>query len=334
MKLPIRSSFIAAVLLAIFGGAAMGQATTAAFTPPENLDYRKANVMSEGVRLNAELFSLKSLAGKPLPTIIMAHGWGGTAAGFRRDAVELAAAGYLVIVFDYRGWGESDSRVILTGPAPVKPAQYRKGQKFTAEVTEVREVVDPFEQTTDWFNLINWAMGEPAVDKNRLGLRGSSYSGGHVLYVAAYEPRVKAFVSQVGAFDSRPKSISLAGAAGDQVKTAHDEATKRARGEIGYPEAGQRVIGNLYGAPIRDKLLRWAPVEVADKRTDCAMLFIVAEKEELFDNRDHAKAAYDRARGPKKYVEIPKITHYGIYRESREEAVKLAVEWFDQYLKK
>lgn len=334
MKPTIRLSRLAGVLLIIFTATALAQQSTTTFTPPETIDFRKANVMSEGVRLNAELYSLKSLAGKQLPAIIMAHGWGGTAAGFRRDAVDLAAAGYLVIVFDYRGWGESDSRVILTGPAPVKAAQYRKGQKFTAEITEVREVVDPFEQTTDWFSVINWAMGEPMVDKNRVGLRGSSYSGGHVLYVAAYEPRVKAFVSQVGAFDSRPMSISLAGAAGEQVRMAHDEATRRARGEIGYPEAGQRVIGQLYGAPIRDKLLRWAPVEVADKRTDCAMLFIVAGKEELFDNKDHAKAAYDRARGPKKYVEIPKITHYGIYRESREEAVKLAVEWFDQYLKK
>jgi len=334
MKLTIRSSFFVAILLAVSVATALAQQSAPPFTPPETIDYRKANVMSEGVRLNAELFSLKSLAGKQLPTIIMAHGWGGTAAGFRRDAIDLANAGYLVIVFDYRGWGESDSRVILTGASPVKPAQYRKGQKFTAEVVEVREVVDPFEQTTDWFSVINWAMGEPAVDKNRIGIRGSSYSGGHVCYVAAYEPRVKAFVSQVGAFDSRPRSISLAGAANDQVRMAHDEATKCARGETGYPEAGQRVIGNLYGAPIRDKLLRWAPVEVADKRTDCAMLFIVAEKEELFDNKDHAKAAYDRARGPKKYVEIPKIAHYGIYRESREEAVKLAIEWFDQHLKK
>ena len=36
----------------------------------------------------------------------------------------------------------------------------------------------------------------------------------------------------------------------------------------------------------------------------------------------------------KKYVSIPNILHYGIYRESRNEAIKLAIEWFDQYLKK
>jgi len=300
------------------------------FKAPDTIDFRAANIMSEGVRLHAELFSLKTLAGKQLPTIIMAHGWGGTAANFRPDSVALAAAGYLVIAFDYRGWGESDSRVILTGPAPVR----REGLRFTAEVMEVREVVDPLEETTDWFNVIHWAMGEPMVDKNRVGLRGSSYSGGHVVYVAARDPRVKAIVSQVGSLDSRPKAVSIAGAESDQVKLAYEEATKRAHGELGYPAPRARVIGNLQGGPIRDKLLLYAPVEDAGKLKNCAALFIVAEKEELFDNKDHAKLAYDRMTGPKKYVEVPGITHYGIYTTAREQAIKLAIEWFDQYLKK
>ena len=300
------------------------------FKVPDTIDFRSANIMSEGVRLHAELFSLKTLAGKQLPTIIMAHGWGGTAANFRPDGVALAAAGYLVITFDYRGWGESDSRVILTSPAPAK----REGLRFTAEVMEIREVVDPLEETTDWFNVIHWAMGEPMVDKNRIGLRGSSYSGGHVVYVAARDPRVKALVSQVGSLDSRPKAVAIAGGESDQIKIAYEEATKRARGELGYPAPRARVIGNLQGGPIRDKLLLYAPVEDAGKLKNCASLFIVAEKEELFDNKDHAKLAYDRAPGPKKYVVFPGITHYGIYTSGREQAIKLAIEWFDEHLKK
>jgi len=156
-----------------------------------------------------------------------------------------------------------------------------------------------------------------------------------VVYVAARDPRVRAIVSQVGSLDSRPKAVALAGAADDQVKLAYDEATKRARGEIGYPAPRARVIGNLQGAPIRDKLLLYAPVEDAAKLKNCAALFIVAEKEELFDNNDHAKAAYDRMTGAKKYVVIPGIAHYGVYTMPvREQASKLAVEWFDQYLKK
>jgi dipeptidyl aminopeptidase/acylaminoacyl peptidase len=315
--------------------AAIRQAPATTFKAPDDIDYRRVNIMSEGVRLHGELFSLKSLAGKKLPTVIQAHGWGGTAAGFRRDSIDLAKAGYLVLTFDYRGWGESDARLILAGSSPVNPVSGRS-QKFTAEVVEVREVVDPLEFVTDWFNALHWAMGEPMVDAERIGLRGSSYSGGHIIYVAAHDPRVKAIVSQVSAVDSRPKAITtLGGSQEQQLKAAYEEATKRARGELGYPEPRQRgVYGNLIGAPIRDHLLRAGFVDDAAK-VQCATLIIDAEKEELFDFKDHGKLAYDRIPGKdKKHVVIPGITHYGIYREAYNEAIKLAIEWFDKYLKK
>lgn len=41
-----------------------------------------------------------------------------------------------------------------------------------------------------------------------------------------------------------------------------------------------------------------------------AMLFIIAGKEELFDNRDHGIKAHERAKGPKKLITIPNITPY------------------------
>lgn len=307
---------------------ARGPMRAADFKAPENIEFRTARIMSEGVRLHAEIFSLKSLAGKPLPTIIMAHGWGGTAANFRRDAIDFANAGYLVITFDYRGWGESDARLVLTGPSPVTPIQ-GQNQRFTAEVQEVREYVDPIEQTTDWFNVIHWAASEPMVDKNRIGIRGSSFSGGHVFYVAAREPRVKAVVSQVGAFDARWVASDK-----EQLEITYAEASKRAHGEP-YPAPRAVVVGRLIGAPVREKLLHYAPVEEASKVKDAAVLFIVAEKEELFDNKDHAKLAYDRMAGTKKkYVSIPEITHYGVYLQARDQAIKLAIEWFDEHLKK
>lgn len=304
--------------------AAQPQQSAPGFKAPDNIEFRTAKIISEGVRIHAEMYSLKSLTGKPLPAVIQAHGWGGTAANLRWDSLALANAGYLVIAFDYRGWGQSDGRIVLTAPPEKKD-----GRRFTAQVEELREYVDPMEQLTDWFTVINWAMGEPAVDKQRIGIRGSSYSGGHVLFVAAREPRVKALVSQVGAFDSRWVMADE-----ENRKLTYEEATKRARGEIGYPEPRVKAVGNLIGAPIRDKLIHYLPSDEAAKVKDCAALFIVAEKEELFDNKDHAKLAYDRMPGTrKKYVSIPNITHYGIYRESRNEAIKLAIEWFNQHLK-
>ena len=77
----------------------------------------------------ANLYSSQGAIEK-LPTIIMAYGWGGTMERFRGEAAAFAQAGYLVVMFDYRGWGESDARVILAEPEPVE----RPNNRFTAEV--------------------------------------------------------------------------------------------------------------------------------------------------------------------------------------------------------
>ena len=179
----------------------------------------------------------------------MGHGWGGVAAQLRRDAAVFAQAGYLAVAFDYRGWGASDSRMAAAGP--------------------VREVVDPLDMTTDWLNVLHWVQAEPQCDTAHIGIWGSSFAGGHVVWVAARDPRVKA----------------------------------------GYPAPRARVVGNLQGGPVYSKFLLYAPVEDVGKASECAMLFIIAEKEELFDNRDHGIKAYERAKGPKKLITIPGITH-------------------------
>jgi pimeloyl-ACP methyl ester carboxylesterase len=260
-----------------------------------------------------------------LPTIIMCHGWGGTADLLRPDAVAFARAGYFVVTFDYRGWGASEGRVVLTRPAP----RGKRGERFTAEVKEVREVVDPLDQTTDLLNVIHWVQGEKQCDGQRIGLWGTSFSGGHVVYAAARDARVKATVSQVPALDGR--WIVRAEA---MRRRSLQQATQRARGEIGYPAPGAVVIGNLRGAPLPEKLMRYAPVEDVARAPSCAMLFILAEKEELLDNQENGVLAYRRAKGPKKLVTIPGIKHYDIYRGARQKAQELAVAWFDEHLKK
>jgi uncharacterized protein len=81
-------------------------------------------------------------------------------------------------------------------------------------------------------------------------------------------------------------------------------------------------------------MMNYAPVEDVEKAPGCAMLFIIAEKEEYFDNKDHAIKAHALAKGPKKLVSIPGISHYGIYGLARPQARKLAITWFDEHLKR
>lgn len=291
------------------------------FTAPDDIAFRTENILSDGTRMAADVFAPTKLDAEKLPTIVMSHGWGGTAAALRPDAIVFARAGYLVVALDYRGWGNSDSRLVLAD----KNVEQQNG-KMIAEVKEVREVVDPIDQTTDILNAINWVAGDKQCDPDRIGIWGSSFSGGHVVYVAARDPRVKAFVSQVGSMDGRwvlaPRMRDTTFAAG----------AARTRGQIEHPKPREKY-GSLTGAPLIEKFIGFAPIEDIGRCEKCAKLFIIAEKEELFDNKQHAILAHERATGVKKLVTIPGITHYGVYNEARNRAQTEAIAWFDEHLK-
>lgn len=293
------------------------------FPVPDDVAFRTADIRSEGTRIAAEVFAPKRPASEKLPTIVMSHGWGGLAAHLRPTALAFAQAGYFVVVIDYRGWGKSDARLIQTEKTPEK-----KDGKLIAEVIEVREVVDPIDQTADIMNAIHWAAGENQCDSNRIGIWGSSFSGGHVVYVAARDPRVKAFVSQVGSMDARWTI------ANPTVRNfTFNQGTARTHGTIGYPAAGAR-FNNMTGQPVWEKLMQYAPIEDIGRCQGCAKLFIIAENEELFDNKEHAILAHDRATGVKKLISIPGIKHYGIYNEALPRAQQEAIAWYDEHLKK
>ena len=46
---------------------------------------------------------------------------------------------------------------------------------ITARVQAIRELVDPFDQTEDIINCIDFLAGEPGVDPDRIGLWGTSF---------------------------------------------------------------------------------------------------------------------------------------------------------------
>lgn len=298
---------------------------------PDNVAVRDVSIWSEGTRMAGDFYYPKDMKeDAKLPTVVMSHGWGGTKAACRPVASRIAAAGYIVLAFDYRGWGESESRLVVKGEMP-KPDE---NGEATVKAQFIRTVVDPHDQVWDIRHAIDFIQAEPNVDTARVGYWGSSYSGGHAVWVAANEPRVKCAVGQVAAANS----VSLLETAFQDktiVEQARTQAIQRARGEIAPVPQGTHKVPNLRGWAIMDRVADYNPVDDAGRIT-IPLLIIDAEKEELFDRHIAGELAVKRAKAngaPAKYHVVPDITHYGMYRQAFEEATKLAIEWFDEHLK-
>ena len=93
------------------------------------VDRRPAIVWSEGLRLAADILTPNGLDG-PGPAILLCHGWGGR----KQHLLELyaryfAAAGHVVMVFDYRTWGESDGKPVPVADEPMLTAQAPSGSQ-------------------------------------------------------------------------------------------------------------------------------------------------------------------------------------------------------------
>lgn len=107
----------------------------------------------------------------PHPLVVMAHGFSATREQ-RLDAYaqRFRAAGIGALVFDYRHFG--------------------------ASAGQPRQLLDIRKQLTDYRAAIAHARGLDWVDSERIALFGSSFSGGHVITVAADDARIAAIVSQ------------------------------------------------------------------------------------------------------------------------------------------
>ena len=148
-----------------------------------------------------------------------------------------------------------------------------------------------------------------------------------MVYVAARDERVKAIVSQVSPvgwpYDTLEARKAWSEIGGD-----------RARGAKLFPKPFAREVGNLRGAMIYEKLVRFTPRDDMRELDHCASLFLVAENEELFNNETTAFEAYKRASGIADYQILPGATHYSVYSGAHAKAATdKAIDWFNKYLR-
>lgn len=287
----------------------------------------------DGVTLRGWFYPAKGVTG-PAPAIVMAHGFSAVKEMYLGDfAGFFAEAGIGVLVYDHRNLGDSDG-------AP-------------------RGHIDPRQQIDGYRDAITHVQSMPEVDPDRIGIWGSSYSGAHVLVVAAIDRRVKCVVSQVPLVAGLETARRLI--RGDHWKglRAGFEADRaaRMRGEPGAripvaaPEGEPAALPTadtyeFFTEFTRSNSTKWEnevtvhSVELFTEyepgihihRISPTPLLMVAALEDHLTPYDMTAAAYETALEPKKFLALP-CGHFQAYTgDMFKMSAPVQRDWFKAHL--
>ncbi len=289
---------------------------------------------AEGVTLRGWLYLPDGAMG-PAPTVVMAHGYSAVKEMYLdRFGEAFAEGGIGALVFDNRNFGASDG--------------------------EPRQEIDPWAQVRDYRHAITYARTLSEVDKERIGIWGTSYSGGHVIAVGAIDRRVKGVVAQVPLVSGYRNVLRLVRADLIAGLRAGFDADREARYN-GKPPAMLPVVSKdpnttpcalptpdswewftetgMTRAPswrnettLRtvEMLLEYEPGIYIDRISPTPLLMVVAAKDHL-TVVDEAVAAYNRALEPKKLVILPG-GHFDAYVKGFDQASSAARDFFVEHL--
>ena len=288
---------------------------------------------AEGVTLRGCHYPAGDAAGSGRPAVVMAHGFSAVKEMYLDSFAEVFnAAGLNVVVFDNRNFGASDG--------------------------EPRQEIDPWAQVRDYRHAITYASTLPEVDATRIGIWGSSYSGGHVLVVGAIDRRVKAVVCQVPLISGHDNLRAGPGRLHRRVPAA---VRRRPAGPV--PRRAAAMVPVVDAAPLAPSALptpdswEWftetgktrAPAwrnEVTLRSVElfteyepgtylpwispAPLLMLVAVGDHLVPS-ELAIAALDTAHEPKKLVILPG-GHFEAYTTGFDAASGHARDWLTQHL--
>ena len=289
--------------------------------------------LSAGVTCRGWLYRPEGAVG-PIPAIVMSHGFSATRhMGLAAFAERFRAAGFAVLVFDYRCLGDSDG----------------------AE----RGRIIPQEQHDDLRAAIDFIQAQPGIDPARIGLWGTSYSGGHVLFVGALDARVKAIVAQVPALAVARSLIGFVGAEGFAAYLAAFAADLTGR-NAGRPSARVPIVApegqpSVFPSPeARDwfatsapgpeagwvnhttleslaRMAEYTPAAFIDLAAK-PLLILAAEHDGIIPVAQ-VHEVFARAQEPKE-LEVYPCGHFGLYpgRPFHEAAAERAAGWFGRWL--
>jgi len=293
---------------------------------------RDVSFTSKGVTCRGWLRAPKGLGeGEQAPAIVMAHGFSGVKElDLDRFAAAFAAAGFVTLVFDYRFLGESDG--------------------------EPRSQVLFREQQEDYRNAITWLSQQPSVDAERIGAWGTSYSGGHVLYLAAFDRRIKVAVVQAPAIGTWRSIVARQGVDALRMMLSLTTADREARypdeephympvvappgqpAVLGTPDAYEWfVAGGTEFAPTWrnevtmesvEQLVEYDPAASIELISPTPLMIVATENDTLIPISS-VREVFERA-GEPKVLKIVKCGHFDIYHSEpfHSEVVGAELEWF------
>jgi uncharacterized protein len=206
---------------------------------------------------------------------------------------------------------------------------------------------------------ITFAETLDGTDPDRIGIWGSSYSGGHVLVVGAIDRRVKCVVSQVPLISGHENARRLIRA--DYIAVLHKmfDDDRRARMQ-GKPPAMIPVVaenpigpaalptpdswtwftntGRSHAPSWRNEVtlrsvemfMEYEPGSYISFISPTPLMMVVALGDHL-TGADQALLAYERALQPKRLVMLPG-GHFDAYVAGFDAAYGAATEWFVQHL--
>jgi dipeptidyl aminopeptidase/acylaminoacyl peptidase len=284
---------------------------------------------SEGVRLAGDLFLPDDLRpGETRAGVVLCHGYTGVRNLYLPDIAHiLNGAGYVVLSFDYKGWGDSD------GPS---------------------SRLAPYSRVADVQAALSFLAAQPEADPERLGLYGTSYGGATVVFVAAIDPRVKCVVSVVGIGNGARwmRSVRHPDEYHDLLDRSAADRTSRAltgksefveRNEILLPDrqsaelaaAARRLVpGAIDKIPLEyvDDTLGFNPEWVVDRIAPRPVLFITSDNDRLVPPQE-SESLYAHAGEPKKLVMLHGVGHYEVYQcEALRQVMDATLAWYREHL--
>jgi len=293
---------------------------------PDGVTAKEVKFFSEGVQCAGRIFLPKGFtADGKASAVVLAPGWGDTAATIEIYAARFAGRGLVAMAIDYRGWGRSGGFLYLADP--VRWDDRLRFSQHTAKVRIRRKRLNPEAQALDIRNAISFLQGEPGIERARIGVWGTDEAGGHAIVVAATDVRVKAAVAQVPVVDGK-----------DVPRKAFAPSPEQQAAMVKLARSGTAPATLAAAAAMNDQEARLAlaeyhPFWYADAvPVTTAVLFVVAEKDLKVNNDANAVAASKLIKGPNGVTVVPGAGHALATPGAFDAAVDAAAAWFQKYL--